>query len=189
MPRVEIQAWDEVFIRCRRSTVNGLIVHVPGWDRWWPGLSAEPAGDDRTALTFATPWRLPRRHALVVAVDRVRPRDKGLEFSVSGDLAGTGEWYHLDRPDGVVVHYLLRGELQGARARPGPARRWLAAHRASVRAALTDLKARLEQGRVPGAEPDPALRAHQAEELAIFQTELERHEREVAAARAAGERG
>ena len=180
MPGVEVQAWDEVFIRCRRSAVNALIVDVSSWQRWWPGLTSTDLGQDQTDLVLTRPLRIPRQHRLTLTADRVRPRDKGLEFSVAGDLVGTGEWYHLDRRDGVVVHYLLRGQLQGRAARPGPARRWLAAHRASVRAALTGLKARMEGGRVPGAEPDPALLVHQAEELAIFAREVARHRDEVA---------
>jgi hypothetical protein len=182
MRAVHIQAWDEVFIRCRRSSVNALIVHVPSWGAWWPGLTCTPAAGG-TALRLTAPRRIPRHQDLLLTVDRVRPRDKGLEFSVTGDLVGTGEWYHLDRPDGVVVHYLLQGDLQGRLALAGPGRRWLAAHRAGVRGALTELKARLEAGRTPGAEPDPRLLAHQAEELAIFAREVARHEREQAAAR------
>lgn len=174
---VHIDAWDEVFIRCRRPTVNALVTHVSTWDRWWPGLAVHPAGGaGRYEVTLATGWRSPRRQRLLVTVDRVRPRDKGLEWSVAGDLVGTGEWYHLDEPDGVVVHYLLRGTLQH-----GDPRRWLSAHRASVRRALTDLKARLEGGRLPGAEPHPALLGAQAEELRIFAEEVARHRAELAA--------
>ncbi len=188
MRAVHIEAWDEVFIRCRRASVNPLIVHVPTWDTWWPGLTVV-AADGAHALDLRTPLRWPRHHHLTLTVDRVRPRDKGLEFSVDGDLHGTGEWYHLDRPDGVVVHYLLRGELQ--LEGQGTGRRWLAAHRASVRAALTALKARMERGRTPGAEPHPELLAHQSQELAIFAREVAQHEAELAeaAAQATSEEG
>ncbi|CAN5359989.1 hypothetical protein BH23ACT9_BH23ACT9_16100 [soil metagenome] len=175
---MHIDAWDEVFIRCRRQSANGLIVHVPSWGEWWPGLAVGPvpgsAGHD---LSFSTPLRLPRRQHLVLTADRVRPRDKGLEWSVTGDVTGTGEWYHLDHPGGVVVHYLLRGTLTS-----GNPRRWLAAHRSSVRAALTSLKTRLEAGRLPGAEPHPQLLAFQAGELATFAREVAQHEAEKAAA-------
>jgi hypothetical protein len=182
---VDVQAWDEVFIRCTRAAANALVVDVAGWAAWWPGLAATPLDDRRTEVVLHTPWRAPRRHRLVVTADRVRPRDKGLEMTVAGDVVGTAEWFHLDRGDGVVVNYLLRG-----RVADGGWRRLLAAHRASVRAALTDAKRRLEAGRLPGTEPEPALLAHQAAELVTFAEEVRRHEQELAeqarAARAAG---
>lgn len=112
---------------------------------------------------------------LQLDVDRVRPRDKGIEFSVSGDVEGTGEWFHLDEPHGVVVHYLLRGTMAGHTSG-----RWLAAHRCAVRAGLNDLKRRLERGRLPGAEPHPQLVAHQAHELRIYAREVARHQAEHA---------
>ncbi len=178
MRAVHIEAWDEVFIRCRRTSANALVTHVPTWGEWWPGADVATAGDGEHTLTLATPLRLPRCHRLQITVDRVRPRDKGLEFSVSGDVVGKAEWYHLDRPQGVVVHYLLRGELQ-----KGNTRRWLSAHRASVRSALTVLKRRLEAGRPPGAEPHPDLVAYQAQELAVFAREVAQHEQELASTR------
>ena len=88
-------------------------------------------------------------------------------------MTGSGEWYHLDHPHGVVVHYLLRGTHDGRNPRL-----WLRRHRTSVRAALTDLKRRMEGGRPPGAEPHPDLLSHQSRELDIFATEVAAHERE-----------
>ncbi|MEE8601016.1 hypothetical protein [Euzebya tangerina] len=172
-----IHAWDEVFIRCRRQTVNALVVDVRSWGAWWPDLGVTTLGDERFGLTIRRGVAGLATQQLLLTRDRVRPRDKGLEFSVRGDVVGTGEWYHLDHPNGVVVHYLLRGELTG-----GNPRRWLGHHRASVRSALTDLKRRLERGRVPGAEPHPDLLTHQAEELSIFAEEVAAHERKIAAA-------
>jgi hypothetical protein len=164
---VQVQTVDEVFIRCRRDEVNAIVAHVPTWPLWWPGLTATPAeGRAAHVLALRTPWRLPRRHEVEVEVARVRPRDKGVELVVRGDLEGDAEWYHLDRVDGVVVHWVVRGRL-----RRRDHRRWVAAHRASVRGALISLKARLERGRPPGAEPDPRLLAHQAAELAILAEE------------------
>ncbi|MGI9018408.1 MAG: hypothetical protein ACR2HR_15110 [Euzebya sp.] len=171
---MQVEAWDEVFIRCRRERVNGLIVDVANWSLWWPGLQLETT-DWGHQLDFRTRLPLPARQRLGLQVDRVRPRDKGLEFTVSGDVVGTGEWYHLDQPAGVVVHYLLRGELTH-----GNARRWVAAHRHVVRVGLTALKRRLEGGRPPGAEPHPELLAHQARELAIFAEEVAAHEVKLA---------
>lgn len=168
---MQILAWDQVFIRCRRATVNRLVSDVPGWDRWWPGSAVRTltVADHLVSLD----GRLPRsRQRLVVHVDRVRPRDKGLEFSVRGDVVGTGEWFHLDEPAGVVVHYLLRGDAR--RLHP---RMWVATHRWSVRRGMWGLKRRLEAGRVPGAEPHPQLVAHQRRELAILAREADGAER------------
>ncbi|HUG83876.1 MAG TPA: hypothetical protein VMM13_04890, partial [Euzebya sp.] len=58
---------------------------------------------------------------------------------------------------------------------------WVAAHRRSVRGALTALKTRLEAGRLPGAEPHPLLLATQAEELQIYAQELAAHRARLAA--------
>lgn len=178
MTGAAIEAWDEVFIRAPRVGANAQVVDPARWAAWWPGCQVRPLGEGRSEVTFTSRWPVPARQRLVVTVDRVRPRDKGLEFSVDGDVVGSGEWFHLDEPNGVVVHWLLRGEC--VRRMP---RLWLAAHRGIVRAGLTSLKDRLEQGRPAGVEPDPALLAHQAQELAIFAEEVARHEREKALAR------
>lgn len=177
---MHIDAWDEVFIRCSRQTANALVVHVPSWAAWWPGTTVTTHPSGVHGVRINPPGLRHRPQDLLVTVDRVRPRDKGLEFSVAGQVTGTGEWYHLDQSDGVVVHYLLRGTL--ARGNP---RRWVAGHRASVRAGLTSMKRRLEGGRPPGAEPSAALLATQAEELATFAEEVARHREEMAAAAAA----
>lgn len=178
---MHIDAWDEVFIRCRRQSVNALVIHVPTWPEWWPGTSVDTDTDTGVHHVRMRPsWRTPRPQQLTVTVDRVRPRDKGLQFTVGGDVQGTGEWYHLDHPHGVVVHHLLRGTLQR-----GSPRRWVAAHRRSVRGALTALKTRLEAGRTPGAEPHPLLLAAQAEELQIYAREIAAHRAELAGAAAA----
>ncbi len=171
-----LEAWDEVFVRCTRQQVNAVVVDPSSWAAWWPGMVVEPLDDRRFDLTISALAPIPARHRLVVTVDRVRPRDKGLEFSVSGDLEGTGEFFHLDGPRGVVVNHLLRGTT--GRRLP---RVWLAAHRAIVRAGLTSLKDRMEGGLPPGTEPDRALLAHQAEEMRIFAEEVARDLAEKAA--------
>ena len=102
-----LEAWDEVFVRCTRQQVNAVIVDPASWGVWWPGMVVEQLDDRRFDLTITARAPIPARHHLVVTVDRVRPRDKGLEFSVSGDLDGSGEFFHLDGPRGVVVNLSL----------------------------------------------------------------------------------
>lgn len=180
---LSIEAWDEVFVRNTRVAANAMVVDPAVWGRWWPGCTVAQVGQD----VFDVRWRIlfptPAVHRLRITVDRVRPRDKGLEFSITGDLVGDGEWFGLDHPRGVVVNHLVRGEVH----RRAP-RVWLASHRAIVRTGLTSLKDRLEGGLPPGVEPDPTLLAHQEVELAIFAEEVARHEAKLAAAAAEGER-
>ena len=147
-----------------------------------PSAIAASTSSRRSASTITARAPIPARHHLVVTVDRVRPRDKGLEFSVSGDLDGSGEFFHLDGPRGVVVNHLLRGTT--SRRLP---RIWLAAHRAIVRAGLTSLKDRMEGGLPPGTKPDRALLAHQAEEMRIFAQEVAQDLAERAAMAAAAQ--
>lgn len=190
----DVEAWDEVFIRCRRDTVNAVVCDIAGWSTWWPGCDVTPLGGDRFEVHLRPPPRIPAvasltrrgaaRQELVITVDRIRPRDKGVELSISGDLEGTAEWFHLDGTDGVVVNHLIRGRLTH-----GNARRWLVAHRAAVRAGMTDLKRRLERGRTPGAEPHPDLLTHQAAELATFAREVAAHEAKLVEAAAEHEAG
>lgn len=163
-----VEAWDEVFVRAPRRTVNAVMNDPALWSEWWPGCRLDgPAEGARFPLVFTSRWPVPARQRLTVTVDRVRPRDKGVEFSVAGDVTGSGEVFHLDTRRGVVVNYLLRGTTD----RPLP-RLWVAAHRAVVRAGLTGLKDRLEEGLPPGTEPAPALLAEQAEEIEVFRAEV-----------------
>lgn len=174
---VRIDIWDSVFVRARRADVHPLLADVAGYTRWWPGLRVRPLGPDRLELghrpsAWPTSW-----HRVAVRVLRVRP-DLGVDFAVSGDLRGEAEWYYLDEVDGTVVHYLVRATTARRRHR-----RLVAAHRASVRAALHTVKDRLEGARAPGAEPVPELLADQQRAIAAFRAGVEAHARRVAAAR------
>lgn len=154
-----IQAWDSAFVRARRIDVHPLVRDVGGYGRWWPGADSHAAAGG-VALTLRPPgrWRRPQRFLVTVARDRP---GKGLVLDCTGDLTGTAEWYYLDEPAGVVVHYLLNADVadRGWRRRLGD-------HRASVRQALHSLKDLLEAGREPGAEPDSDLLAHQRTAMA-----------------------
>ncbi len=151
---MHVEAWDTVFVRARRADIHPVLADVPAYGLWWPGLRVTAVGE-RLRLRHRAPgfWR--GAHTVEVSLTRERP-DRGLELSCRGDLDGEAEWFYLDEVDGVTVHHLLRAD---APRRPA---RLLAAHRASVRAALNVLKDRLERGRAPGTEPEPALLAHQA---------------------------
>lgn len=172
---MRIQAWDAVFVRARRADVHAVLRDVAGYGHWWPGANARPEGEG-VLLTLRGPGRIrvprpgsgPQRIIARVVGER---SDKGLRLRYSGDLCGEAEWYYLDEPAGAVVNYLVNADVgdRGWRKR-------LAVHRAAVRAALHELKDRLEGGREPGAEPDPDLLADQRRAVASFRADVEAHE-------------
>lgn len=167
---------DSAFVRARRADVHPVLRDVAGYGTWWPGVDSRPAAD--TVLVTVRPPGLARRaQRFAVAITKDRP-DKGVRMRYAGDVAGDAEWYYLDEPTGVVVHYLLDAEIADRRWR-----RRLTDHRAAVRLALDALKDRLEGDRVPGAEPDPVLLTDQRKATAEFQAAVEAHAREVRASR------
>lgn len=174
---MEISAWDSGFVRARRRDVHAVLAAPAGYGEWWPGARSAVRGD-AVALTLRPPTargRLGLRdQRLRVATRKVRP-DLGIDLGYTGSLTGSAEWYYLDEPAGVVVSYVLRAQVAD--------RGWrgvLADHRAAVRAALHELKDRLEGPRVPGAEPDPRLLAGQRAATAAFRAGVEAWERELA---------
>lgn len=169
---MRIQAWDSVFVRARRTEVHPLLADVAGYRRWWPAASSRDLGG-RVGVTLAPPGLARRRQRFTVAITKDRPA-KGVRMHYTGDLAGEAEWYYLDEPAGTVVHYLLNAEV----ADRGWRRR-LADHRAAVRQGLDTLKDRLEDGRVPGTEPDPRLLDDQREAIAQFSAAVAAHARTV----------
>lgn len=179
---MHLEAGDSTFIRARRADIHPVIAAVAEWGRWWPGVTTAARADGSASVVLRAP-RAPRRlppHARRIEVRVLKDRrDLGVDLAYGGDLRGTAEWYYLDERDGTVVHYLLHAQA-GHRG-------WRAAlrdHRASVRAALTDLKDRFEAQRYPGDEPDPRLLADQRDAVAAFQAGVEAYARKVAAQRA-----
>lgn len=164
-PGHPVEAWDAVFIRCRRDDVQPLVAHLPGYAAWWPGAWTRRRGDT-VDLVLRPPRLLARTQRLALRTIKVRPDAKGVRLGVGGDVTGEAEWFALDERAGVVVNYLLKGTV-GVRGW----RRFLAAHRASVRAAMHSLKDRLERGVPPGVEPPPGLLAHQADAKARMEAE------------------
>jgi hypothetical protein len=144
---VQVSAWDSGFVRAPRSQVHAVLADVGRYGDWWPGASSVPDGDG-VRLVLRPPTvgarMVARTQALIVSVRKVR-RDKGVHLDYRGTFSGAAEWYYLDELAGSVVHYLVTAQV----AETGW-RRTLAEHRASVRAALHELKDRLEAGR-----PDP----------------------------------
>lgn len=171
---MRITAWDTAFVRARRADVHTVVRDVAGYGRWWPGVRSRPAGDT-VAVTVRPPGLARRSQRFTVKTVQDRA-DKGIRMRYTGDVTGDAEWYYLDEPTGVVVHYLLTAEV----ADRGWRRR-LADHRAAVRLALHALKDRLEGERVPGDEPDPRLLADQRRAIAEFLAASEAHTRTRAA--------
>lgn len=167
---MRIQAWDSVFVRGRRTDVHPILADVAGYGRWWAAVSSRDLGT-RVAVTLAPPGLARRRQRFTVTVTRERPA-KGVRMQYRGELAGDAEWYYLDEPAGTVVHYLLTAEV----ADRGWRRR-LADHRAAVRQGLDALKDRVEDGRVPGTEPDPRLLDDQRAAIAEFRAAVAAHAR------------
>ncbi len=138
---MQVSAWDSAFVRARRSDVHAVLADVGRYGDWWPGASSAPDGDG-VRLVLRPPTlgarMVGRTQALRVSVRKVR-RDKGVHLDYRGTLEGGAEWYYLDESTGTVVHYLVTAQVADVAWR-----RTLAEHRAAVRAALHELKDRLE---------------------------------------------
>jgi hypothetical protein len=178
---VRFDACDAAFVRARRRDVHPVLADVAGYAAWWPRLRLRRRHGGW--LLAHRPPGDPRRRRVWLRVTHERP-ELGVDFAVTGDMVGEAEWYYLDEPAGVAVTHLLR---VWAPDRGG--KRRVAAYRASVRAALQELKARLETNRSPGEEPDPQLLADQAEAADAFRRGVEAHQARVAAGTARIDRG
>ncbi len=131
MPAVDLI--DETFIAAPPDRVAARVADPAQWARWWPG----------------------RR--LDVFMDR---GERGIRWSVNGDLVGSAEIWLEPVLDGTLVHYFVRAEpprpsgdaplsaRRGARLRAREARRW--------KRQVWALKDELEAGRRPGEPADPS---------------------------------
>lgn len=178
---MRFDAWDTAFVRAGRRDVHPVLADVDAYPQWWPRLRLR-RGHQGWLLSHRAPGD-PRRRRVWLAVTKERP-ELGVDFAVTGEVVGEAEWYYLDEPGGVVINHLLRVQ---APDRGG--HRVVAGYRASVRAALQELKARLEAGRSPGQEPDPQLLADQAEAIEAFRRGVQAHQAKVAAGTAHTDRG
>lgn len=122
-----IQVADQTFVAASGAAVAEVLDGPNKWRQWWPDLTLE------------------------VREDR---GDKGIRWSVSGALTGSMEVWLEASLDGVILHYFLHCEPQGAE-RMSP-RELLAANRARRVAGKKmsfEIKARLEAGRPAGVTP------------------------------------
>ncbi|MDQ3538665.1 MAG: hypothetical protein M3415_07715 [Actinomycetota bacterium] len=167
---MRIDAWDSVFVRARRRDVHAWLAGLGGWHHWWPGLHARPYGDG-LSVVLHPPGRRRRPQRYTVRRAAVRA-DLGLKLRYDGDLNGEAEFYYLDELSGCVVHYLVRAQAGGLAPVGRRVARLTADHRAAARCGLNALKDRLEAGREPGAEPEPALLADQRLAIAEFRARV-----------------
>lgn len=127
---------DETFIVVRPAHLAGVIAEQDRWAVWWPDLSMQ------------------------IFMDR---GEKGLRWSITGDLVGSAEIWVEPFGDGAILHYYLRGDPTvspsdaTARAMTDSPRGRRAADRLRRRHALRwkqnvwALKVELEEGRSPGS--------------------------------------
>ncbi|MET7770323.1 polyketide cyclase / dehydrase and lipid transport [Nocardia sp. NPDC005366] len=122
-----IQVADQTFVAAEGAAVAEVLGGATNWRKWWPDLTLE------------------------VREDR---GDKGFRWTVSGALTGTMEVWLQPSLDGVILHYFLHAEPEGAE-RMSP-RELLAVNRARRVAGKQmsfEIKARLEAGRPAGVTP------------------------------------
>ncbi|WP_280203955.1 polyketide cyclase / dehydrase and lipid transport [Nocardia farcinica] len=122
-----IQVADQTFIAAPGAAVAEVLADRGRWHRWWPDLMLE------------------------VREDR---GDKGIRWLVRGPLTGTMEVWLEPSLDGVILHYFLHCEPEGAAALPP---RKLAAlnraRRVAGKVMSFEVKALLEAGRPAGVTP------------------------------------
>ncbi|AXK85657.1 polyketide cyclase / dehydrase and lipid transport [Nocardia farcinica] len=122
-----IQVADQTFIAAPGAAVAEVLADRGRWRRWWPDLMLE------------------------VREDR---GDKGIRWLVRGPLTGTMEVWLEPSLDGVILHYFLHCEPEGAPALPP---RKLAAlnraRRVAGKVMSFEVKALLEAGRPAGVTP------------------------------------
>lgn len=84
---------DETYVVVERSRIAAVVSDPERWRTWWPSLE------------------------LVVFMDRGLD---GVRWSITGDLVGSAEIWLEAQPEGVLVHYYLRGEptVPGSRTEP-----------------------------------------------------------------------
>jgi hypothetical protein len=171
---MRIEAWDHGFVRAHRRDIHRVLADVAAYGAWWPGVHSRALGSSYE-LVLRAPVGLRRRRRLLLTVTKDRP-GLGLRFDLGGDIEGSGEWFYLDEPNGVMVHALLKGSPAGRGAST-----MLRDYRWCVRSAFHTLKDLLEGDRLAGDEPDPAFLQRQEAAIREFRAGVEAHERRIAA--------
>ena len=91
MPTVDLI--DETFVAASPEVVAACVADPAQWRRWWP------------------------KRRLEVFMDR---GDRGIRWSIAGDLVGSAEIWLEPVLDGTLVHYFVRADPPGgAPGRPG----------------------------------------------------------------------
>jgi hypothetical protein len=125
VPSVDIA--DDTFVVADPEALAAMVRDPDNWDRWWPDLRLEVEHD-----------RGP----------------KGMQWSVTGAVAGSMEIWIEPVADGAVVHYYLRSELAGSR-RPGAV---MDGRRRAWKREIHAVKDALEADREPGRPRVPTDR-------------------------------
>jgi hypothetical protein len=137
---------DETFVAASPAPVAARVADPLQWRRWWP------------------------RRRLEVFMDR---GERGIRWSITGDLVGSAEIWLEPVLDGTLVHYFVRAEPPGSAAKgglgAGQGRRGAQLRAREARAwkqHVWALKDALEAGRRPGepvtapaAGPTPAVKS------------------------------
>ena len=126
---------DETYVVVERARIAAVVADESRWRIWWPTLE------------------------LTVFMDRGLD---GLRWSITGELVGSAEIWLEAQPEGVLVHYYLRGEptvpgsATQARTLPQSARgtreidRLRRRHALAWKRSIWGLKDELEGPRRPG---------------------------------------
>jgi len=132
MPTVDLI--DETFVAATPGSLAGRVADPRQWEQWWPNRRLE------------------------VFMDR---GERGIRWSITGDLVGSAEIWLEPVLDGTLVHYFVRADPPAAQ-RPGGSPAALARRGARLRAREAQawkrqvwaLKDDAESGRRPG---EPAV--------------------------------
>ena len=129
---------DETFIVVQPARLASVVAEQARWREWWPELSMQ------------------------VFMDR---GEKGLRWSMTGELVGSAEIWVEPFGDGAILHYYLRGDpadpksdtearhsLESPRSRRA-ADRLRRRHALRWKQIVWALKAEMEAGRSPGTGP------------------------------------
>ncbi|GAC1603365.1 MAG: SRPBCC family protein [Candidatus Saccharimonadales bacterium] len=99
-----ISCWH---IAASLETVWGALIDPAAWPRWWPGLQAShhaesPAGGPGDRADFI--WRAPSGYGLHLSTATTSLQEfRRLDFTASGDLAGTGSCTLTPGPSITVI--------------------------------------------------------------------------------------
>ena len=118
-----VQVADQTFVAAPPAAIAAVVGDPRRWRAWFPRL------------------------AVTVTDDR---GDKGVRWSVAGELVGTMEVWLEPSLDGAILHYFLHAEPTDRTVSAPALDR---ARRVAGKAMSFEIKAMLEAGRAPGEPP------------------------------------